>query len=184
MSFGEALATCFRKYSDFNGRASRAEYWWFFLFYVLAIFGLALLVGLSHSATPFLLVLGLILPQIAVAVRRLHDTGKPGTWYLITLIPYVGPIWLIVLLAQKGEPGPNQYGPPVIRWCTRVPTFLQCRRPTLHHSLHHRKPRNIVPSAHELGRTWGESRLQVVGAGVSGRNEARGYRRRRMSSRS
>jgi uncharacterized membrane protein YhaH (DUF805 family) len=111
MSFGEALATCFRKYSDFNGRASRAEYWWFFLFYVLAIFGLALLVGLSHSATPFLLVLGLILPQIAVAVRRLHDTGKPGTWYLITLIPYVGPIWLIVLLAQKGEPGPNQYGP-------------------------------------------------------------------------
>jgi uncharacterized membrane protein YhaH (DUF805 family) len=110
MSFGESIATCFRKYADFKGRASRAEYWWFFLFYIVAALGLAWLITAIKNPAPVVLLLGLILPQIAAAVRRLHDTGKPGTWYLITLVPYIGPIWLIVLLAQKSEPGPNQYG--------------------------------------------------------------------------
>jgi uncharacterized membrane protein YhaH (DUF805 family) len=110
MSFGDSIATCFRKYADFNGRGSRAEYWWFFLFCVLAYVGFVAVAAVVHSPAPIVLMLGLILPQIAAAVRRLHDTGKPGTWYLISLIPYIGGIWLIVLLAQRSEPGPNQYG--------------------------------------------------------------------------
>jgi uncharacterized membrane protein YhaH (DUF805 family) len=110
MSFGDSIATCLRKYADFNGRASRAEYWWFFLFSIFAVLGLEVLAIAIRFPALLLLLLGLILPQIAAAVRRLHDTGKPGTWYLISLIPYIGGIWLMVLLAQKSEPGPNQYG--------------------------------------------------------------------------
>jgi uncharacterized membrane protein YhaH (DUF805 family) len=115
MSFTDAVKTCFSKYVDFKGRASRAEYWWFALFvglvYVVGLVltsiddtvgGLVLLVG----------ILGVILPQLAAAVRRLHDTGRSGAWYLIAFVPYVGSIVLIVLLAQKGQADANIYGPP------------------------------------------------------------------------
>lgn len=124
MPFGDAVRTCFKKYADFSGRASRAEYWWFFLFCVLVYFGLAILVGSMASPTgdgaaqgvALLLlatVLGLVIPQLAAAVRRLHDTDKSGWWYLIALVPYLGGIVLIVLLAQRGNPVANQYGAPV-----------------------------------------------------------------------
>ena len=120
MSFGEAVRTCFQKYADFSGRASRPEYWWFALFTVLvyaALFVLASAVGTASDALAglvalllFAAILGLILPSIAAAVRRLHDTGRSGWWYLIGLVPYVGGLVLIVLLALEGTPGANQYG--------------------------------------------------------------------------
>jgi uncharacterized membrane protein YhaH (DUF805 family) len=125
MSFGDALRTCFKKYADFSGRAARPEYWWFFLFCVLVYFGLAILLGTMMSPTGdgagaqgaallfIAALLGLVIPQLAAAVRRLHDTGKSGWWYLVGLVPYLGGIVLIVLLAQRGDPVGNQYGAPV-----------------------------------------------------------------------
>ena len=104
----------FERYAKFDGRASRAEYWWFFLAniivsVVLQILGAAIdlfvIVGFLYS-------LALLIPGIAVAIRRLHDTGKSGWWLLISLVPIVGVIVLIVFLASEGDPGPNEYGPP------------------------------------------------------------------------
>lgn len=113
MTFVEAVRTCFRKYVDFTGRASRPEYWWFVLSYVLAY--VAALIIDAAIGTPFfalVVALGYLLPMLAAGVRRLHDTGRSGWWLLISLVPIVGGIILIVLLALEGERGPNRYGPP------------------------------------------------------------------------
>jgi uncharacterized membrane protein YhaH (DUF805 family) len=122
MSFGDAIATCFRKYADFKGRASRAEYWWFmllvFLVYLGLVFVSAALANSSEAAAGLVALimivalLGLVVPSLAVAVRRLHDTGRSGWWYLIALIPYVGSLVLLIVMALPGTPGPNQYGMP------------------------------------------------------------------------
>lgn len=132
MSFAEAIKTCFKKYADFGGRASRPEFWWFVLFYYLVILLLAVpwiaIDASSTSNVPFdepgsttavgvfgLLVgvafFGLLIPYLAAGVRRLHDTGKSGWWWLISLIPF-GSIVLIVFLAIEGNLGWNQFGPP------------------------------------------------------------------------
>ena len=101
MGFGEAVSTCLRKYVTFDGRASRPEYWWFALFYLIVyIVGLVLDIALGTFLFRLITGLGLLLPSVAAAVRRLHDTGKSGWWYLVGLIPLIGWIWLIVLLAQ------------------------------------------------------------------------------------
>src|SRR5690242_16512153 len=101
MSFGEAVSTCLRKYVTFDGRATRPEYWWFFLFTVIVYIVAAILDAATHTFVFVILVgLGLLLPAIAAAVRRLHDTGRSGWWYFVALIPFIGGIWLIVLLAQ------------------------------------------------------------------------------------
>ena len=113
MGFGDAVRTCFSKYADFTGRASRPEYWWFFLSYII-VYIVALIIGSSIKASWLALIplLAYIIPLISAAVRRLHDTGRSGWWYFISLIPLVGTIILIVFLAGEGNPGPNQYGPP------------------------------------------------------------------------
>lgn len=100
MNFVEAIKTCLGKYVDFNGRASRAEYWWFFL----ATF----IIG----CIPFVNFLGvlLIVPSLAVSWRRMHDIGKGGGWWFINFIPLIGFIWFIVLAATKGEPTANRFG--------------------------------------------------------------------------
>ncbi len=100
MSFAESIRTCLTKYVDFKGRASRSEYWWFVLFIFLAYVGVGV-VGSVAKAPALILVVpfALLLPQLAAGVRRLHDTGKSGWWYLICLIPYVGGIVVLVLLA-------------------------------------------------------------------------------------
>jgi len=109
---------CLKKYADFSGRARRKEYWMFFLFYLIFAFVLSLIdsfIGWGFDDGTFgilylIFALGTLLPYLAVLVRRLHDIGKSGWWYFITLIPIAGIIWLIVLLATDGEPGENQYG--------------------------------------------------------------------------
>jgi uncharacterized membrane protein YhaH (DUF805 family) len=120
MSFGEAIATCFRKYADFTGRATRPEYWWWFLFVVVVQFGSYLVVvgtidpyeEVSGAiALPLLVSLALLLPNLAVFCRRLHDTNRSGWNWLIGLIPLIGGIVLLVFLASEGTPGPNTYGP-------------------------------------------------------------------------
>lgn len=114
MSFGDAVKTCFTKYVDFKGRASRPEYWWFFLSYVV-VYVLAGIIGAAVKSAFLIIILAAlvyILPLLSAAVRRLHDTGRSGWWYFISFVPLVGFIILIVFLATEGNPGPNQYGAP------------------------------------------------------------------------
>jgi uncharacterized membrane protein YhaH (DUF805 family) len=115
MSFADAVRTCFSKYFDGKGRAGRSEYWWFFLsFWIVYI--VAAIIGSASKATWLIAIVALayVIPLITAAVRRLHDTGRSGWWYFISLIPLVGTIILIVFLATEGNPGPNEYGPPPV----------------------------------------------------------------------
>ena len=107
-----------KKYAVFSGRARRKEYWMFVLFNIIfAVVAVILdnILGTSFQGAGyglFYLLYGLavIIPSIAVGVRRLHDTDRSGWWLLICLIPIIGGIWLIVLLATAGTAGENKYG--------------------------------------------------------------------------
>jgi uncharacterized membrane protein YhaH (DUF805 family) len=101
-------------YADFEGRARRQTYWMFVLVnaiisVVISIVGL-LLPGALGTVLSSIFSLAILVPAIAVGVRRLHDIGKSGWWYLIIFIPLIGTIWLIVLLATDSQPGVNEYG--------------------------------------------------------------------------
>jgi uncharacterized membrane protein YhaH (DUF805 family) len=112
MSFADAIRTCLTKYADFSGRARRSEYWYFFLFGALVNIVVSIFAGAIHlSFLSYLVSLALIVPSVAVGVRRLHDIGKSGWWLLISLVPLVGPIVLIVFLATDTNPSGDQYGP-------------------------------------------------------------------------
>ena len=116
----------FRQYADFSGRASRQEFWMFVLFNLLLAMAWAFVAGLltglfggsfdQESRLIFMYKLIAIyyavttVPAMAVGVRRLHDTGRHGWWMLVSLIPFVGGIWLIVLMCLDGSAGDNRYG--------------------------------------------------------------------------
>ncbi|HEY1103093.1 MAG TPA: DUF805 domain-containing protein [Burkholderiaceae bacterium] len=100
-----------KNYATFTGRARRKEYWMFVLFYVLILFGLSIvdaLLGTGFFGAIF--VLGMVIPSIAAAVRRLHDTGRSGWWMLIGFIPLVGLV-LIYFLVLDSDASDNAYGP-------------------------------------------------------------------------
>lgn len=107
------------KYADFSGRARRTEYWIFMLVHLVIIFILSFisgaLAGTGLDFIPNILVLGYLLlsflPALAITIRRLHDSGKSGWYYLFSVIPYIG--WLIVLvfIVQDSETGQNKWGP-------------------------------------------------------------------------
>jgi len=106
MTFQESIKTCFSKYADFNGRALRSEYWWFALFIVLVSMGL----GIISEIVSGLFSLAVLIPSLAAAARRLHDTNRSGWWQLIAFIPFIGWIIIIIFLAQEGNSDTNQYG--------------------------------------------------------------------------
>ena len=113
--FVEAL----KKYAVFSGRSRRKEYWYFALFVIIISFVLNIIdvltgayertagVGLLSS----IFSLAVLIPSIAVTVRRLHDIDRSGWWLLIALVPLVGWIVLLVFSVQEGTPGSNRYGP-------------------------------------------------------------------------
>ncbi len=111
--------TALQKYAVFNGRSRRKEYWYFVLFAIL-ISGVLRLVDTALDLTwgdrstfgilQALWWLAVLVPSIAVLVRRLHDTNRTGWWWLLNLVPVLGPIVLIVFAAQPGTPGPNPHG--------------------------------------------------------------------------
>jgi uncharacterized membrane protein YhaH (DUF805 family) len=110
MSFGEAIRDGFNKYATFSGRSSRSAYWWWILFYVLVAIGASILdSAIGIAAITILVWLGFFLPNLAVLVRRLHDTDRSGWWVLIGLIPLIGVIVLIVFACLNSGP-PNKYG--------------------------------------------------------------------------
>ena len=104
-----------RKYATFQGRARRREYWMFVLFNIIFAVVLEILYVATGSVVFFVLYgiygLGVLIPGISVLVRRLHDIGKSGGWFWISLVPFIGGIWLLVLTVLAGNPGPNKYGP-------------------------------------------------------------------------
>ena len=107
-----------KKYSEFSGRSRRKEYWMFTLFncliyLVLFILGLVLrdsALGSVFMGLYFIYALALLIPSLAVCVRRLHDTGRSGWWLLIVIVPIVS-IVLLVFMCLDSDPGPNEYGP-------------------------------------------------------------------------
>lgn len=133
MSIGTAVRTVLAQYATFSGRARRSEYWWWSLAYsivfaVLYVLAIAL-VGVEAFTNPeaaapgaggiggllvfgliFVFVLGTFLPSLAVTIRRLHDTGRSGWWYLISLVPF-GSIVILVFSVMDSTPGSNAYGP-------------------------------------------------------------------------
>jgi uncharacterized membrane protein YhaH (DUF805 family) len=101
------------RFAKFDGRAGRAEFWWFVLANLVVYIALAVLTQISAIFWVLYAVywLATIVPSLAVAIRRLHDTDKSGWLLLVGLIPFVGFIILLVFYIQEGTPGPNQYGP-------------------------------------------------------------------------
>ena len=112
MGFGEAVSSVFSKYVGFSGRAPRSEYWYWLLFYCLVLIVAVLIdqMVLGFAVLQSILSLALLLPSLAVAIRRLHDLDRTGWWLLLALVPVAG-IVLIVWFCFRGTMGPNQYGP-------------------------------------------------------------------------
>jgi len=104
MTFPESIRTCFRKYADFKGCASLSEFWWWFLFTLIA--GLALEVIDKRLSSAFSI--ATFVPSIAVGARRLHETNRSGWLQLLVFIPIIGWILLIIWLVQERKV-PNQY---------------------------------------------------------------------------
>ena len=104
-----------QNYANFSGRASRAEYWYFMLFY--GIFNVVGEMVTQTSQDPaiviifLIILLGLLIPTISIGVRRLHDIGKSGWFWFFIFIPCVGGLILLIWAIEDSQPGDNQYGP-------------------------------------------------------------------------
>jgi uncharacterized membrane protein YhaH (DUF805 family) len=108
-----------KKFADFNGRSTRSEFWYFtlfnFIFCVIAvildqILGTTFIEGADYGWIYLLYLLFAFLPGLSISIRRLHDVGKSGWFYLIILIPLIGIIWLLILFCSPSHPGENKYG--------------------------------------------------------------------------
>jgi uncharacterized membrane protein YhaH (DUF805 family) len=120
MNMLEAVTAVLRKFADFNGRARRSEYWWFELAYLLSLIFLGAIGEILTSPSfqnyvlgtlATIIVLGSILPMLAVSVRRLHDIDKSGWNILWFIIPIVGFILRIIWFCSRGTVGDNRFGP-------------------------------------------------------------------------
>ena len=107
MTFAESIRICFAKYADFNGRATRSEFWWWVLFVFIASSAASIVSPMLSG----LFSLGVLLPYLAVGARRLHDTDRSGWLQLVALIPLIGWLLLIYWGVQEGKE-PNRYGAP------------------------------------------------------------------------
>jgi uncharacterized membrane protein YhaH (DUF805 family) len=131
MDFQTSIRTCLQKYATFTGRARRSEFWWFVLFGILVNIAASIVDSIlfGHSSYSGMMggggmhmgydggiigsiaSLALLLPNLAVGARRLHDIGRSGWWMLIALIPVIGWILLIVWYARQSDAGENAFGP-------------------------------------------------------------------------
>ena len=113
MGFVEAIRTCFSKYATFSGRAQRPEFWYFFLFTFIAA-TVGELIDKAVVGNPVvgpIISLVLVLPNLAVLARRLHDIDRTSWWLLLYFVPVIGWIALIGFACLPGTLGPNRYGP-------------------------------------------------------------------------
>jgi len=101
---GNAISVCFKKYATFSGRASRSEFWFFYLFYIIVyIFGSIVGAAVGSSMLVYLFIVPLWLPQLAAGIRRMHDVGRSG-WFMLV------PVYNIILACTASNPGTNKYG--------------------------------------------------------------------------
>ncbi len=101
---GNAISSCFSKYATFSGRATRSEFWYFYLFYaIMYVVGMVVAAAVGTPALMYLFILPLWIPNLAAGIRRMHDVGRSG-WFILV------PIYNIVLLCTASTPGSNQYG--------------------------------------------------------------------------
>lgn len=105
MNFGQAISNCLSKYATFSGRASRSEFWWFFLFQVL----ISVAASMLSEKLSGLVSLALLLPALAVGARRLHDIGKSGWWQLL-MISGIGFLVLVYWWVQPTADDVSRYG--------------------------------------------------------------------------
>ena len=122
MDIQTAVRTVLGKYATFTGRASRSEYWWWFLAMLLfnlflrvidcAVFGVEVFDGQTGGPLAMVAALALLLPNLAVAVRRLRDTDRSGWWILILLIPIIGYLIFLYWLVQPSHEGENRFDEP------------------------------------------------------------------------
>ena len=126
MNFSQSVKSVFSKYATFTGRASRSEYWYFTLFNIIAsavLIGLSTIIGAAAGGSDgaiggllvgyalyFIYFLAVLLPTLAVTVRRLHDTNNSGWLILIGLVPCIGNVVLVVFMILQGTDGENKYG--------------------------------------------------------------------------
>ncbi|MYM64891.1 DUF805 domain-containing protein [Pseudomaricurvus sp. HS19] len=101
-----------KKYATFSGRARRKEYWMFYLFNNIMAISLIVIETMlgGPGAIGMLYILGTIIPSLAVAVRRLHDTDRSGWWLLISIVPLIGPLVVFIFTVLDSSPGQNNYG--------------------------------------------------------------------------
>lgn len=135
VSFGQAITLFFKNYVNFSGRSSRSEYWWVALaiaityipFYFLSYKPMMWIMALGENQVGYtdvdagwiaiwsivfgIIYLAILLPGLAIICRRLHDIGKGAGWIFIQLVPFIGSIWLLVLMLQPSQPGTNRFGP-------------------------------------------------------------------------
>jgi uncharacterized membrane protein YhaH (DUF805 family) len=111
--------TVLKKYADFSGRARRMEYWMFSLISLLIMCGLVIvdaMLGFDFGEDEIgilsgIYVLAVLIPSLAVSVRRLHDTDRSGWWVLIGIVPLIGDIVLLIFFVLDSTPGDNRFGP-------------------------------------------------------------------------
>ena len=108
MNFTESIQTCYKKFFDFSGRASKSEYWWFQLYQII-IYALSLIFQSDLALLFSIVVIANLLPIYAAAVRRIHDSNKSGWFVLLSFIPIIG-LYVFVLLVQDGSKGKNRFG--------------------------------------------------------------------------
>ena len=120
VDFGTAVKLGFQRYVDFSGRSTRAEYWWWELFLTVVSVALIIADTLTGNSSTFgwlgglletLFTLATIIPSLALGVRRLHDINRTGWWLLLWFVLVIGWIVLIVWAIERGDKGPNKYGP-------------------------------------------------------------------------
>ena len=111
MTFGDSVSTCLKKYFVFKGRASKSEFWWFQLIWVVSY--IVMIISNNEAIAFFCLgiIIFIAIPLISVGVRRLHDTNKSGFYYLLSLIPFIGGLIILFMMIGDGTKGKNQYGP-------------------------------------------------------------------------
>ncbi|MGC1348198.1 MAG: DUF805 domain-containing protein [Xanthobacteraceae bacterium] len=111
MGFGQAISSGFSNYVNFSGRACRSEYWFWVLFVLIAdVVAIAIDAAIGMQIVSSLFGLAVLLPGLAVTVRRLHDLDRTGWWIFLGLIPLVGAIILIIWFCSKGTDGLNRFG--------------------------------------------------------------------------
>lgn len=113
MSFSQAVQSGFQNYANFSGRALRSEYWWWVVFAIVsAVIVAAIDAALGASSLlSYVYSLALLLPGLAVSVRRLHDRGRTGWWMLVIFVPLLGGLFLLAQFVSRGDAEANRYGP-------------------------------------------------------------------------